>query len=280
MTTKRGRAQIEFPDQTGDDMDLKEFMINQFNEMKNEIRDLRNTIEDFSKKIEILEEKNTALDVHVQFLSVKLNQLEQRDRDEGCKIKNLKLPEDVSQDPNKTMRFIYEKIGKNVMEKAVEAGDLSAVPDVYQVFKFGHIIPKNLNRTASALPPGLSNASKKIDTVILKFVNKNMKLIFFRHKRSVLEQYNTTNRSSIIFHDDLTASNSRCLFKLKSMAGVDSNTVHAYNGFIRFKKVDSDRMLKVLNPFASTLDEMTRLPVPDKRKHLLPGRLSSSSASE
>ena len=250
---------------TGVNMDpaLKNWMTQQFDKLTKSVNNVKKICEKQTKQIDGVDNKVSSLDSHTIILSIKTNQLEQRDRDLGCKVRNFKLNENEKKDPFKTLAKVYKNLLVPCYSKAVSDGILDEIPPIYQVLEWGHYIPTKNSKSG--------DGDSKNDTVLIKFLSRYLKMLCFRYKKVVCEEINTQDESEVYMHDDLTRANGSALYRIKKDPLVLEKSAYALGGVIKFRFKDTPlKIVTVLNPFATLIKDMCRMPKSTMRGYLFP----------
>lgn len=218
------------------------------------------------------------------YLMVRDNTVEQRDRDPGQRIDNFKVPENSS--PLEIADKIYNELYKPMFIEAAKGGLLpkrevvnlderdekgdpkitkSNVVDLPlpgEVIEYCHTLgggrPPNL-------PPGAQpRRTARTPTIIVKLQGRMTKDIINRYKKTTLQKINQSKhlgeKDSINIYDDLTKVNLRCLNKLKDTAEV--HEAFSLGGKIRFSlKANPLRKYIVHNPFAINIEGLKEYPI-------------------
>lgn len=242
---------------------LKNWMTQQFDKLTKSVNNVKKICEKQTKQIDGVDSKVSSLDSHTIILSIKTNQLEQRDRDLGCKVRNFKLTDNEKKDPFKTLAKVYKTLLVPCYTKAVSDGILDEIPPIYQVLEWGHYIPTKKSKSGEG--------DSTNDTVIIKFLSRYLKMLCFRYKKVVCEEYNTHDESEVYMHDDLTRANGSALYRIKKDPLVLEKSAYALGGVIKFRYKDTPlKIVTVLNPFANNIKDMCKLPKSTVRGYLFP----------
>ena len=178
---------------------IKTWMTQQFDKLTKQVNNVKKICEKQTKQIDGVDTKVSSLDSHTMFLSIKDNQLEQRDRDKGCLVRNFELTEIEKKDPFITLAKVYKTLLVPCYAKAVEDGILDQIPPIYQVLEWGHFLSNKKSK--------LGEAKSKKDTVLIKFMSRYLKMLCFRYKKVVCHDYNTQDDTEVFMHDVLTRAN-------------------------------------------------------------------------
>ena len=223
----------------------------QVTEIKSKIDDTRidkaeiiNEIHLRDIKIEKLEAENSLISGRVHALEKANNLLEQRDRDKSCRVTN--VPMEARTTPWQTSLKLYHTLIQPSLELAVTSGELNSVPDCHSLIELAHPMPSN---------PGKPTVS------IVKFISRNMKLLFLRYKGPVLTRIREERGIHVAVYDDLTSTNLACLNRLYEESRVEK----AWNmqGKIKFTtKLDPNKVLTVADASGKLFTDMLAPPRP------------------
>jgi len=108
--------------------------------------------------------------------------------------------------PWQTSLKLYHTLIIPSLELAVTSGELNSVPDCHSLIELAHPMPSN---------PGKPTVS------IVKFISRNMKLLFLRYKGPVLTRIREERGIHVAVYDDLTSTNLACLNRLYEESRVE-----------------------------------------------------------
>ena len=192
-------------------------------------------VEDINKKLDTIMSVSTAhqdkiveLCVAAQKQAVKVNQMEQHNRNECLKITGLVMKESKKRSYHSVKAHDYETVLKPLLELAIEDNedDLSEVPELHSLVKNAHILPKPKSATADSPNP-----------VILRLNAVDLRGKLFKYKKRFVASHPTIN-----FYEDLTRVNSIALLRTREREDVDKAWTR--NGLILFTKSDDNRTNK------------------------------------
>ena len=262
--------------------------LSKFTELERNIDSLRNQVQFFNDETrQAIGRQGHAID-HLMngtnYLMVRDNTVEQRDRDPGQRIDNFKVPENSS--PLEIADKIYNELYKPMFIEAAKDGLLpkrevvhldemddkgepkitkSTVVDLPlpgEVIEYCHTLGGG---RPSNLPPGAQpRRAARTPTIIVKLQGRITKDIINRYKKSTLQKINQTRhlgeKDSISIYDDLTKVNLNCLNKLKETTEVQE--AFSLGGKIRFS-LRSNPMKKhiVHNLFAINIEGLKQYPI-------------------
>jgi len=199
-----------------------------------------------------LKEKDTIINdmsQSVNTLEEKMNSIEQHHRSWGARILNLKVSDEEAADPSMMIEKVFNLALRPILEGAVQAGRLPAVPRADQVLEIAHVLPGR---------PGLPRP------IIMRFFSRNVRSLCFQFKRdyaprdpvssqgassqegvSSQEGSSRKGRFTYPLYDDLTKPT---LMKMRAIN--QDERVHAcwtVNGKIHFRLKNSETVRKVVS---------------------------------
>ena len=189
-------------------------------------------MDSINSKLTVLTEKFDSISTKVQShenrltdLSEAVNGLEQRGRMNSLRIAGLPISNQVSRCAIKTCSEVYLRVLKPILEEAVRSGDISAVPDCWQLIEYGHTLPAK---------------NSEVPNIIIRLSSRIFKHCVFKHKRRVL----TGNQQlqGVFLNEDLTVTNRRRLMETKSNPATHS--AWSVNGKIKYILKDSPNTVR------------------------------------
>ena len=186
----------------------------------------------------------TAKDDEIQSLNHRLNELEQYTRGSSIRVLNVPLTNEEERDNGKVADKLYNLVLLPLLEGALEKGAIQDIPTREQLIEKAHI------------RPGKQGEHKPI---IARFFNRELRAVCFLHKKEFANRVlaATANERAgsycFPFYEDLTKAN----FTMMRTIGAhkDVQSCWSVNGQIRFKKVDSTVVKKVLSIY-DTVDNI------------------------
>ena len=184
-------------------------------------------IEDMSKSVAGLEDK--------------VNNVEQHHRSWGARVLNVPISEAEAADPRATINKVFELVLKPILQGAVEAGRLAAVPPANQVLEVAHVLP---GKPGSHRP------------IIMRFFSRNIRSLCFQFKKTSAprelpsrtrsgdgEGVERPGRFAYPLYDDLTKPT---LNKMRAISSDERvSACWTVNGKIHFKLKDVEGVRKV-----------------------------------
>ena len=211
-------------------------------DQKSEIKRLNTMVLEKDKKIVKLEDDLNQAKKQIQN---GLHERELRDRMNSVRIFGLKLDGEPTNVGN-VLENVYSKLIFPILDQAVTAGDIDAVPPCHALLEYGHILPSK-KADSPTTPP-----------IIVRFFSRHYRYLVFKHKRSYLHPnpvppsrppqtrssansaaatpavaFSSPERSPIYINEDLTSATFK---KMKDMIE-DKQTyskVWTVNGRIKF----------------------------------------------
>ena len=220
---------------------------------------------------------------HTDYLAVRDNIVEQRDRDKAVRIFNYEVPKDIT--ATELANKLHEDLFMDMFTKAAKDGLLPSrqvvhldefdengepviktksvvdLPLPSETVEYTHILPGS--RPAN-LPTGVQpRRAARIPVVIVKLKSRIIKEIFHKYKKYSLDKFNSAKNLSypkkVSIVDDLTKVNLNCLNDLKASPKIEEAFV--LGGKIRFSyKSNPEKKCTVQNPFAYELSEICKYP--------------------
>jgi len=210
--------------------DLKVLMValrEENKELKQQIKEKDRVIEDMNKAVTGLEDK--------------LNSVEQHHRSWGARVLNVPISDTEAQNPVAMINKVFDLALRPMLEGAVRAGRLEAVPPANQVLEVAHVLPGK---------PGLPRP------VIMRFFSRNVRSLCFQFKRECAPretirpsagQGNEARLGRFLYplYDDLTKPT---LLKMKAISQ-DERVAACWtvNGKIHYKMKESEAVRKVVS---------------------------------
>ena len=236
--------------------------------------DLRTNVDENSAALQELKS-------HIDYLSVRDNIVEQRDRDKAVRLFNYEVPQDIT--ATELSNKLHEDLFKDMFVQAAKDGLLPSrqvvhldeldengepiikmksvvdLPLPSETVEYTHILP---GARPAHLPPGVQpRRAARIPVVIVKLKSRIIKEIVHKYKKNSLDKFNCANNRSkkVFLVDDLTKVNLNCLNDLKASPKIEEAFV--LGGKIRFSyKSNPEKKLTVQNPFAYELSEICNYP--------------------
>ena len=172
----------------------------------------------------------------ISHLKIRDNIVEQRDRNRGIRVKNLKVPDNITS--TELTNKLYNEVFQNMFVEAAKDGLLPArqtviidergeavistsseveLPLQIEVIEFCHVLPGG--RPANMPPGAQPRRAARIPDIIVKLHSRNLKEIIYKYKKSTLGKLNRDKNlskpNSVYIVDDLTQTNLNCLNDLK-----------------------------------------------------------------
>jgi len=210
--------------------DLKVLMValrEENKELKQQVKEKDKVIEDMNKAVTGLEDR--------------LNSVEQHHRSWGARILNLPISDTEAQNPVAMIGKVFDLALRPMLEGAVRAGRLEAVPPANQVLEVAHVLPGK---------PGMPRP------VIMRFFSRNIRSLCFQFKRECapreiirpsVGEGNEARLGRFLYplYDDLTKPT---LHKMKAISQ-DERVAACWtvNGKIHFKLKESEAVRKVVS---------------------------------
>jgi uncharacterized protein YoxC len=210
--------------------DLKTLMVS----LKEENKELREQVKIKDKVIEDMAKA-------VSGLEDKLNNVEQHHRGWGARVLNLPISEEDAANPSTMIEKVFDLALRPILEGAMRAGRLEAIPPAKQVLEVAHVLPGK---------PGQPRP------VIMRFYSRNIRSLCFQFKRDFAPREQPTgrgggqevnNRGRFIYpiYDDLTKPTLNKMRAIQQDERVQA--CWTVNGRIHFKLKDSDSVRKVVS---------------------------------
>ena len=220
-------------------------------ETKKEVENINKKLDKIMSNSAVHQEKIVELCAAAQKQAVKINQMEQHNRNECLKITGLVLKENEKRSNHTVKASAYENVLRPLLELAAEdtEDDLSKVPDLHSLVKNAHILPKPKSAPVDSPNP-----------VILRLNAVDLRGKLFKYKKRFTASHPTIN-----FYEDLTRVNSLALLRTREREDVDKAWTR--NGLILFTKCDDNRTTKKIHrlqdPFAVlSKDDISKLNIP------------------
>jgi len=197
-------------------------------ELKGQLKEKDKVIDDMSKSVAGLEDK--------------LNNVEQHHRSWGARVLNVQVSDAEAADPSAMIDKVFNLALRPMLEAAVRAGKLDAVPPANQVLEVAHVLPGK---------PGHPRP------IIMRFFSRNIRSLCFKYKRDFAPreqhgnqragegQESARGRFAYPLYDDLTKPT---LNKMRAIGQDDRvQACWTVNGKIHFKLKDSESVRKVVS---------------------------------
>jgi hypothetical protein len=196
-------------------------------DLKAQVKEKDKVIEDMSKSVASLEDK--------------LNNVEQHHRGWGARVLNVPVSDQEAADPVAMINKVFDLALRPILEGAVRAGRLEAVPEASQVLEIAHVLPGK---------PGQPRP------IIMRFYSRNVRSLCFQFKRDFAPRMQSTpngggqeearrGRFTFPLYDDLTKPT---LNKMRAIANDERvSACWTVNGKIHFKLKESESVRKVVS---------------------------------
>jgi hypothetical protein len=196
--------------------------------------------ENTTLKATINDQQSTILD-----LKTKLNSLEQHGRSFSVRVNNVPLDGVDERDPPAIISKVYNTVFLPILQGAASKHAISAVPACYEMIEMAHTLP---------------GRSDKPKPIIVRFFNRNLKSVLFRHRKEFAAKDTVPGgggsqprqRYRFPFHDDLTKDSYAKLKLLQS----DNRVMSCWStgGVLRVKLADSGEIRRVSSVYMSNDD--------------------------
>ena len=199
----------------------------------------------------------------MDYLDVRDNIVEQRDRDKAVRLFNYEVPQNIT--ATELANKLHEDLFKDMFVQAAKDGLLPSrqvvhfdkldvngepvirtrsvvdIPLPSETVEYTHILP---GARPANLPPGVQpRRAARIPVVIVKLKSRIIKEIFHKYKKYSLDNFNCaknlTNSRKVFLVDDLTKVNLKCLSDLKASPKIEEAFV--LGGKIHFSYKPRDR---------------------------------------
>jgi uncharacterized protein YoxC len=225
--------------------------------IESDIKNIRTLVESLTvenKELRTaLKEKDEQLgqmQASVNSLEERLNNLEQHHRGWSARVHNIPLSPLEEANSTAVINKVYDLALRPILEGAMQAGELQELPSADQVLEVAHVLP------------GKQGYPKPI---IMRFYNRNLRNLIFKHKRESAPRgtgpgrsggggaSERTGRHLYPLYDDLTRAN---YMRMKTI-GQDERVQACWSvgGQIRFRLQDSEAIRKV----TSILDPLDKI---------------------
>ena len=135
--------------------------------------------------MEKITKSNSSVSGRLKALILAQNSVEQRDRDQSIRLINLSYPSPIT--AWQAACSLFKDLIEPALRLALAAGEISVLPQCASVIKIAHPLPSRGERQA----------------MICKFQSRNLKYIFHRYKREVLNTYREQTGTAVKIVDDL-----------------------------------------------------------------------------
>jgi hypothetical protein len=182
-------------------------------------------------------------DAKIMSLQDRLNNFEQHGRSFSVRVHNLPLDGIDEREPPAVMKKVYDAVFLPILQGAVSNKAISHIPSCYEIIEMAHPLPGNQTGTKP---------------VIVRFFNRNIKSLLFRHRKEFaekIEQAGLRPKYKYPFVDDLTRDNYAKMKQLQGDARVHS--CWSAGGTLRYKLVGSDAIKRVQSVYM-TNDEILK----------------------
>jgi DNA-binding Lrp family transcriptional regulator len=206
-------------------------------------------LERMEKVLEAVKEENRSLketvinqDKKIVELKDRLNNLEQHGRSFSIRVNNLALDGVDEREPTAVIKKVYDQVFMPILQGAVSKAAISQAPSCYEMIEMAHPLP---------------GRGDKPKAIIVRFFNRNIKSLLFRHRKEFAVKTGDGPRAryAFPFHDDLTKDS---FVKMKQMQ--DNPRVQSCwsaGGSLRYKLVESDVIRRVPSVYM-TNDEILK----------------------
>jgi len=208
---------------------------------------LENLVLDLKKENVSLRAELAERDKDISSLKNHVNTMDQYNRSWSVRIFNLPIPEADATNNFKVAAIVYERVLLPILTGAVAEGDIAVVPPCENLLERAHILPSRGDKPGS---------------VICRFLNRDYRALFFKHKRKYqprdAAQPTASRRTKTAappmlgrylfpIYEDLTRPT---MNKMRALAAHDS-VISAWTsyGVIRYKRKDDSTVYSVANVY-------------------------------
>jgi hypothetical protein len=178
-------------------------------------------------------------------LKTSLNNLEQHGRSYSVRVNNFPLEGVDDRDPPAIIQKVYNSVFLPILQGAVGKQVISSVPSCYETIEMAHTLP---------------GRGDKPKPIIVRFFNRNVKTLLFRHRKEFAVKAEAPGsgsgaarvRYAFPFHDDLTRDT---YLKMKALQA--DPRVHACwstGGSLRYKLTETGDVKRVSSVYSSNDD--------------------------
>jgi hypothetical protein len=180
-------------------------------------------------------------------LKTSLNNLEQHGRSYSVRVNNFPLDGVDERDPPAIINKVFNSIFLPILNGAVSKQAITSVPTCFETIEMAHTLP---------------GRGDKPKPIIVRFFNRNVKTLIFRHRKEFAPKADLPGSTSgsgsarvkyaYPFHDDLTRDT---YAKMKALQA--DPRVHACwstGGYLRYKLSESGDVRRVTSVYASNDD--------------------------
>jgi hypothetical protein len=177
--------------------------------------------------------------VQMQELKDRVNSMEQHGRSFSIRVNNLPLTAEEERDPPAVIKKVYNTVFLPILQGAASKQAISQVPSCFEMIEMAHPLP------------GKSDRPKP---VIVRFFNRNLKAILFKHRKEFAASTDDGQRARYRypFHDDLTRDTFLKMKQLQADPRVDS--CWSTGGALRYKLTGSTIIKRVHSVYMSNDD--------------------------
>lgn len=161
---------------------------------------VNNRVESLCIKMEEVTMKVSDQERKIDDVKMAINNLEQRNRNSSIRVFGLEVDDPTSKCALLTAKLVFNVVIKPILEVAVSKGELQAVPEIFNVIEYAHVIP---NKKTSTTP------------IIIRLQSRIYRTCIFRHKKAVLSSDDSLN--TVFINEDLTTENYRKLQEVKQL---------------------------------------------------------------
>jgi len=194
---------------------------------------LAETISSLVNENKELKAANTRLEEEMLGMRNHLNNLEQYQRSSSVRVNNLRIPDNITNNPYEVRNFVYNTVFEPIFQGAVEKGELSAIPSADSVLELAHVLP---------------GPADKPKPIITRFKSRLDRAVVLRLKKQYAPKDPVNrNRQRYPVYEDLTKDNFQLLMKLSKDDRVES--AWSIKGQIKYKFKGFDTIHKVENVY-------------------------------
>jgi hypothetical protein len=178
-------------------------------------------------------------------LKTSLNNLEQHGRSYSVRVNNLSLEGVDERDPPAIINKVYNTVFLPILQGAASKHVISTVPSCFETIEMAHTLP---------------GRGDKPKPIIVRFFNRNVKTLLFRHRKDFAAKTEVPasgsgaarTRYTYPFHDDLTRDTYAKMKKLQADPRV--HACWSSGGSLRFKLSETGDVKRVYSIYASNDD--------------------------
>ena len=211
-------------------------------QMKKQMED---EVASLTTRIKTLEKANNILNTELHAANIKLNTVEQRDRNYSARFYGFR-PHGKSRNQSNnnihTLVSVYNTFIVPAFECAIEAGLIDHTPHFLVVCDIGHPLP---SRTKGCPP------------IQFRFTTRLFREIFFLFATDVIETFNRKHRAFVSAGRDLSEANRHVMSLLNDEANMEKYWLAGTD--VRYKKKDQPPR-RVTNPYGNKIEELHLTP--------------------